>query len=337
MSAAALPLFGRRYQLLVKFPKNDQGEQTVLTITDSSFEPEALRITFDVYTVVRATYWYADIVIYNLDEATVAQIMGNHSNGPSGVEQGMEVILSAGYLSGNYGVIWDGYVMQPMWDRENVTDYKLTLHCVIGLGDTRNYVNKTYDSIGQRDLVARIAQDSFRPIPIETGAISTRVDNKASSRAYTVFGNPLPYVDSIAADNNMLNWLTAKGINIADPNENEDVVSRDDLVVYTPRTGIIGTPVQTQDGANVRLLLDPRVQVKKPVMQIKIDNAIVRQIKKEAGDFGKIGLLDRDGQYLVAAVHHIGDTRGQAWYTEITGVTPELWKLVGAAIVQGGA
>lgn len=330
---AQLPLYGRKYLLLVKFPPDAAGNQTVLKISDSSFEPEALRVTFDVYTPAWQNFWYADISIYNLDESKTLQLLGNNTQGPTGIKEGMEVILYAGYLNGNYGVIWDGFVMQPLWDRENVTDFKVTLHCVIGLPDlTRNFINNTYGGsvagVSQLDLLSKMAKDCFRPIGIQPGAISGTVNNTPLPRGKTVFGNPKRYFNWVAADNNMMAWLDAKGLKMADLGNVNDI-SKDDVVVYTPQTGIIGTPVQTQYGADFRFLLDPRIQAKKPLMQIKVDNTIIRQQKKEVGV--PPGLLDQDGQYIVQAVRHVGDTRGQEWYTEVIGITSLNGK---AALIQ---
>lgn len=324
-----LPLYGRKYQLLIKFPPDAAGNQTILTVTDSSFEPEALRITFDVYTPAWQNFWYADIAIYNLDESKTLQLIGNNTQGPTGVKQGMEVVLSAGYQNGNYGIIWDGFVMQPMWDRENVTDFKVTLHCVLGLDElTRNFINNTYANVSQLGLISQMARDCFHPISIAPGALSTTVNATPLPRGKTLFGNPKRYFNWIASDNNMQGWLDAKGFKLADLSNDLDI-SKDDVIVFTPMTGLVGTPIQTQYGADFRLLLDPRIQAKKPLMQVKLDNTVIRQQKKEIGVLP--GLLDQDGQYIVQAVRYIGDTRGPDWYTEVTGITSLNGK---AALIQ---
>jgi hypothetical protein len=329
-----LPLFGRKYQLLVKFPPDDQGNQTVLDITDSDIEPRALRVTFDIYMPTWQNWWTADISIYNLNEVTALALLGDPTQGVSGVNQGMEVILSAGYggSSSNYGVIWDGFVFQPLWDRENVTNFKLTLRCSIGLADlTRNFVAQTYSQINQLDLISQMAKDCFRPITIQKNAVTSKIKTQTLSRGRTVFGNPRRYFNWIAADNNVETWLGNKGITFTDPSTDFSV-SAEDAVEYTPETGLIGTPVQTQDGANIRVLLNPNISAKKPLMQVRINNAVIRQLKRQRNE--RPGLLDQDGQYIVQAVRHIGDTRGNDWYTEVTGVSPEFFKKVGIAIGQ---
>ena len=307
----AFPLYGRKYQLTLKLP-DSQGNQTVLDISDSSFEPGALRITFDVTTVAWQTYWSADIVIYNLDEPTGTQILSS---------QGMEVSLSAGYQNSGYGVIWDGYVMQALWDRENVVDFKITLHCMIGFDDlTRNFINRTYAGISQQQLITRMAKDCFRPIGVQS--ISTKLDAQVLPRGKTVFGNPKKYIDWVAADNNMMSWLTSKGLNMTTP---AAALPGGTATVYTPATGLIGTPEQTDQGVMFRVLLDSSIQIKNPLMQVKIDNTIIRQQKRNIGELPHF--LDSDGQYIVTMARYVGDSRGNDWYTEVTGVTQE-WALL---------
>lgn len=339
MSSVALknlPLFGRYYSLQVKFPPNDNGEQTVLTLTDSSFEPEALRITFDVYTPAWEAWWHADISIYNVDQVTATQIIGGGGSAttPSGIKQGMEVILSAGYLNGNQGVIFDGFVFQPLWDRENVTDFKITLRCVVGLtADLYNSINQNYAAgLTQNQLVQKMASDCYRPIAISGDQI-TSLPDRPLKRGITVVGNPRKHLSFIAQDNNAQTWISASGLTMA--NINSDLASTADAIVYTPETGIVGTPQQTQYGVNLRLLLDPRVKAQKPFMLVAIDNTVIQQQKKQLGVLP--GLLDQNGQYAVLGVRHIGDTRGNEWYTEVQGVTTVNGKLAGFVAVGAAA
>ena len=117
--------FGRKYQVVVNLPPPYEP----IIVTDSEWEPEALRVTFDVYMpFYQGAYWYADIVIYNADSAIVDPILISKA-------QNISVELSAGYQNpqGAYDVIWSGNIFQAFLERENVVDLKLTLHCLIRL------------------------------------------------------------------------------------------------------------------------------------------------------------------------------------------------------------
>ena len=85
------------------------------------------------------------------------------------------------------------------------------------------------------------------------------------------------------------------------------------------------------DAVEFTVLLDPRVKVEKPLMTVKIDNSQIRFLKRQIGQ--PIRPLDQDGTYVVAEVRHIGDTRGNPWYTVIKAM-----KRVGnaTAVLPGG-
>src|SRR5208282_1443321 len=92
--------------------------------------------------------------------------------------------------------------------------------------------------------------------------------------------------------------------------------------VYTPNTGLIGTPIQTDQGVNCSVLLDPRVQAKVPVQTFGIEQALIQQATLSPGQLVKP--LQSTGTYCAVAVRHRGDSRGNMWQTDITGVTPDV-------------
>jgi hypothetical protein len=333
LSASTTPLFGRKYQLQIAFPASG-GNQTVLTLSDSAWEPEALRITFDVTTSWGMKFWSAEICVYNLNEQTANQILSQGANSgasssPSSstaqaipIQQGMEVTLSAGYQAKNqYGVIWDGYVLQAMWERENQTDFKLTLHCLNWLGLlSRNDVNLAFTGnvVTQQQVIAKMAKNSFHPIGV--GQVSPSLAGKNLPRGKVVFGNPQKHLWEMARDNNMQVWLGSKGLlNFAGLNDPGIPIANQEAKQYTPTTGIVGTPVQTQKGANFRLLLDPNVGVQVPAMCVAINNAVIRQLQIQPGNLSSLSILSQDGVYVVYAARYVGDSRGNDWYTDVEG------------------
>ena len=127
-------LYGIKWSLEVSTPQGN-GTTSILSVEGGTFEQETLRIVFNVYTpAIQSAYWYADINIYNFNADTALTLI----NGASNIAPGMTVILKAGFANGNYDVIWQGPVFQPTFVRENVTDYKLSLHCILGLAQASN-------------------------------------------------------------------------------------------------------------------------------------------------------------------------------------------------------
>lgn len=316
-----LPLFLRKWKVEVQLP--DSTDLLVITSEDD----EALRVVFDIYTPALHVWWTADVTIYNLDQLTIAKLTTRP------IKQGAKVTVSAGYQHGNFGVIWSGPVFQPIFDRENVVDFKITLSCLLGLDQfLYNQVNFAYNGgLSQYEILQRMVAEAFHKIPV--GTISqTKLQAKKLPRGGVVFGRPDRYLNNWANANNSQWWFSPSGLQFGQADD--DVPTQSTDFVYTPETGIIGVPQQTQYGILVTVLLDPRLLVTKPLPVIKIDNTIIRQTKKEIGEFPNI--LDQDGEYIVGAVRHSGDTRGNVWYTEITGVTSTKGKMSMLQAAVGG-
>lgn len=94
------------------------------------------------------------------------------------------------------------------------------------------------------------------------------------------------------------------------------------IPVITSATGMIGLPEQTQNGIKIRVLLNPNIKIGQA---IKIDNKSVQQYRFGMGvsQQAKNALIDQsiklnaDGLYYVMIADHTGDTRGQAWYSDL--------------------
>lgn len=85
---------------------------------------------------------------------------------------------------------------------------------------------------------------------------------------------------------------------------------------------MIGMPVQTMDGVEVKCLLNPNLKVDS---LIKIDEASIQKAKYSL-TWDNVYERDRsildqhiaaDGVYKVLWLSHSGDTRGNPWYTDI--------------------
>jgi hypothetical protein len=342
VSTSANPLFGRKWKLTVAGPANSTSQtQQKLVISSDDF-PQPLKVTFDIQTLWYSWYWQAEIRIYNLSEdstqwllsqgGTVTSTSGNTGSGPTSgtqsppIQQGMQVTLEAGYQTpGQYGVIWQGSVLQPLFSRENQVDFVVTLRCVIGLNeDARNFVNQVYaEGIDPLVMVQQMAKDCFHPIPI--GTVSPSLSGPALSYPKVVFGNPGKHFSEIARSVNKQWWLDKSGFNVGDlVKEFPKTASYTFTPANTPPiagsiSSVIGTPIQTQFGVNCRLLLNPNVVVSNPPMAIAINNTVIQQLQRQIGDITSIGILSQNGTYGVVGARYIGDTRGDVWYTDVTG------------------
>lgn len=328
----SIPYFGRAYKLIIKTKAGDE-----ITIASSAWEPEALRIVFIAEQIAVASRWLADITIYNLTAATGRAIgaddptaqTGKYGDFNTSIEKDDDVILSAGYqynFDAASSIIYTGKVFQPMWEREGATDNKLTLRCYLGLWeDEQKYVNLTLPA-GSTDLagVQQVAAQAEIPIEyLDTDTLSTR----KLPRAKVVSGRPRLYFDRVAISNKLQCWMGRAGLNIAPlapTSTTPEIVYRplSAASANTPATQavkqtVIGSPQQTEDGVVFRVLMDTQARLRQ---LIRLDMSVVRLQAKAQGQSSP-SRLDTDQLYVISGIRYIGDTRGDAWYAEIHGVT----------------
>lgn len=298
--------FGRAWKVEVITVRPDPNSDQMLQTTTYSFgstawQPETLHIRFDT-TQSFAGWWYCDLTIYNLN-SPVEQDM---------ITYGMICKLSAGYQSDQVlGTIFQGMIIQPLWEREEGINYKLTLHCMVGvLEGTNNFVSETFGgNVTQRVLVQQMAQACRQPLnaqnvdPLGTDPIT---------RATTIFGQPQDFLQNVADTNNALFWVSNLAANIRSLREATTVSQLN----YDETNGLIGTPQQTQQGVVITVLLDSRATL---LQQIKLSSRVtVAQLTRQQGRYPTI-LSPVGNTYTIGCVHHYGDSRGNDWYTEITG------------------
>ena len=300
------PLFGRKWKITVYL--SDGG---VLVLSDSSSTPigSALRTTFSIERPGYQACYYGDINVYNLNGATESTI----------IEEGNRVTVEAGYLDGYYGKIFDGKVFQVFRQRENVIDYKLTLHCIDGMGIyDGNLVNFTIqpgsDQRGHLQIIANQAKN-----PFQLGVVTDNLSTTKLPRGKTFFGSPESYLRPIAQSNNAQLYIYDNAVHMTRVVDGT-VVQANQAIKVAPETGLIGSPQVTSNGVQFKVLLNPLIKIVNPSMLIYLEPTSV-SIKQQLAQIGQyFTILDNAGYYQVGSLHHIGDTRGNDWYTEVTGI-----------------
>lgn len=262
-----------------------------------------LRIKFSVKRSDTITPNTADIRVYNLEEETALRIRKEFT----------KVILQAGY-EGNFGVIFKGNIKQVIIGRESATDTFIDI--VAGDGD-RAYnfavINTTLlEGATQQDQVDAAAT-AMTPKGVTAGHIG-EMPTEALPRGKVMYGNARNYLRDVAQ-------TTQKSVSIQD--EQITFVPQKgylpgERVVLTSKTGMIGTPQQTNEGVNVKCLLNPNIKIGSSV---EINNASIAQYKinlSVPNSAANIPApLTADGVYYVLVAEHSGDTRGIEWYTSL--------------------
>jgi hypothetical protein len=325
MSTSTVPLFGHKYDLTISFLDGSDD----LTLSSDDWEPEALRFTFDINQTGYQATWDAEICVYNLNDKTNKQLL---------VTQGAVVTLNAGYQTGsNYGLIFSGIVLRAMFEKQNVTDYKLTMQCITGmqqfLNAVVNFASGPFQT--QAQLIAQIAQNASHPFQV--GTTSPLLETQRLPCPKILFGAPKFYIEQMARHHNLTWTATQSGLfiqnlDLSEPNPDliyspaippgDDITQPDPSITYS----IQGTPQQVDQGVVFRVMLDARLQISIPPQGVKIDNKVVRQQPVAIGVFPPI--LSQDGIFAVIGIRHIGDSRGNEWTSEIHGIITTAQKAI---------
>jgi len=263
-----------------------------------------LRIKFSVKRSDTQTPNMAEIRIYNLEEQTANRIKKEFS----------KVILQAGYES-NFGVIFQGNIKQVYSGRENATDTFLDI--IAGDGDLAyNFaiVNTTLAAgAGQSDQI-NAAIGSMNGKGVSAGSVATSSTAKLP-RGKVMYGMARDYLKQ-SSESTDTTWSIQDGkvqfvpVTSYLPGE---------AVVLTAKTGMVGTPTQTNEGVNVKCLLNPKLKIGG---RVQLDNENIARLKINLSQPGSPANIPApitdDGVYYVLVIEYQGDTRGQEWYSTIT-------------------
>lgn len=291
--------FGRKASLLLV-----QGTQAL--------DLSGLRFRFTVKAMDAESPTNAEIRVYNLSQDTVRQIRGEYSR----------VVLQAGY-EGNYGVIFDGTIKQFRIGRENGTDTYLDL--LAADGDTAyNFavVNRTLAAGStSKDRIAA-AVDAMKPKGITGSDVLIPGTGGTLPRGKVLFGLARVALRN-EADSNYATWNISQGRVQVIPRQG---YAPGEVVVLNGRTGLIGRPEQTVDGIRAKCLINPAIQIG---ARVQIDQAAINQTLQQNPEAAPVpynqwaGLqllanIAADGLYRVFVIEYEGDTRGNAWYCDLT-------------------
>jgi hypothetical protein len=321
MSTQPYPgLFGRRYELSIQTTSGD-----TITVSSDSFEPEALKFTYEIETSAMSDMWTATFEIYNLDLQTITTL----------INQGSSITLQAGYQNGQqYGIIWTGKVLWAEFSRKNVTDQILTIQSIAG-GDLINKMVSlaTGPFQTQRQLLLQMCQAANLTVN-DPGNMINNTDQLPSPKVF--FGQSRKYIGDAVRTANTWGFpsFTPGEVNIlalkltssvpeiiySSPIPVTSRLQADPTISYT----IIGTPKQTliadtQWGIAFKVLCDSRLKVQAIPQLIKIDQSVL--IDQTPFSFGAPPpVLSKTGNYCVVAVGNYGDTRGNEYYTEVLAI-----------------
>lgn len=260
---------------------------TPLDVTD-------LRCVFKVSKTMSGSGNQAQVMIYNLAPNSENKIIKN----------GTRVIIEAGYMTGQYGLIFDGDAIQPLRGREdNVTK---TLEIISQDGDL--FLNKALSN--ETRAAGMTPADQIQAMVgkgdpnITLGCVSENLSQTRLPRGKVLFGQPKDILHRLAVSEEALFYINDRTINFVKPMD----LPPGEVISLTPTTGLIGTPEETDDGVKARSLLNPMINLN---TLVHIDTSRMKESKTLAKKLG-------NGIFKVVSLEHTGDTHNNdPWYTDI--------------------
>jgi hypothetical protein len=344
--ASDIPFFGRAWALIFSSTQSNPGAPDII-ISSDAFEPEALRVTFDINQYAFSAFWHAEITIFNANGGITAGPSKGVNLTKAVISEGDTITLMAGYQA-DYPdipppIIWQGQIFYTLQDRDNVVDQRLIIHSLVSRAlTTQNFINATAPAfLSQFEQARYIADNSvnkiqMNPQQIQSALSAAPIKRGAANlpRAKTYFGPPHQYLQKLAEQANCLSWFDAhhwQADSLQKPTgELVGTYAPVNLLGGPPQKigkvslSLIGQPQQTQQGVTFRILLDPKVQVLAPLPLVSLQKQYIRQapIPYPLPPDTFIAIpLSEDDTYVVVGVRFIGDTRGNAWYTDVIGAT----------------
>ncbi|MCJ2138460.1 hypothetical protein [Methylobacterium sp. E-066] len=268
---------------------------------------QGLRMTFEITMKDTSTPNVARIGIYNLKDSSTQ----------SAFFVGKRVKVSAGYVTGQSYVLFDGEIRQARNLRTDVTDKVLAILATDG-STPRNYavVNKTLSAGHTHNDRVMACFEPMKALGIGLGFIDTAALSKVKfSRGAALFGNVKDHLRQICAATRT-SWSIQKG--------KLQVLGNDKAlpggeIVLNSRTGLVGMPIQTIQGIEGVALLNGNIV---PGCVVRIDQKSIQQAEYDPSITGEPNnkLLNQfgissDGRYKVFYVGHVGDSRGESFFT----------------------
>ena len=303
-----------------------EGGKT-FTFTGDENGGQGLRITFETTQKDASTPNVARIGIFNLADSSTQPAFF----------VGKTVTLSAGYVGEPIYVLFKGEIRQARNLRADVTDKVLAILATDG-STPRNYavVNKTLSAGHTYYDRVMAAFEPMKALGLGLGYIDKEALSKVKfPRGAALFGNVKDLLRQTAAATKT-SWSIQNG--------KLQVLANDKplpggVIELNSKTGLVGLPVQTIQGIEGVALLNGQIV---PGCTVKIDQKSIQQAEFDPSISGNPNneLLKRygisaDGTYKVFYVGHVGDTRGEPFFTNFVAVATSAGSISPAMAARG--
>jgi len=254
----------------------------------------------------------ARIRIFNPQPSTIKSIQTEYT----------QVSLQAGYKNGNYGIIFSGDIMQVKTGKLESTTRFIDIMASDGdLFHSFGFINTVIApnqsmSAAVKAIKQNAAANGVTPdSSVDSGLAVT---GGILPRGKVLYGTGIAVVSTIA-DKAGATWWIENGVLKAAPLTG---YLPGQAVVINSTTGQIGVPEATEQGVNVRTLLNPLIKIGNTV---KLNNNEITAAQANNFSAGYPNYkskayfadLDPSGLYTVMVVEHSGGIRQNPWYSDL--------------------
>jgi hypothetical protein len=250
--------------------------------------------------------------------------------------------VEAGYYFSGFGLIFDGTVVQYVRGKENPVDSYLDIWA--GDGDVAFNTGTIFKVLPAGSTVSQKFDAVYGSYKEVQGDL-TRGQNDAAQirdktyREHLMVGTTRSQARQLALSYNMGNHFDNGAWNVVAGG----AYKKGEVVVLSPRTGLVGLPEVTQQGIQIRCLLNPKLQLGGlvqidsqflsgvpylPGTQAETDaqGNVIGPGKPVGGPIFSTALFNQEfikaytsptGRYAIIMMNYSGDTRGQPWYCDL--------------------
>lgn len=294
--------------------------QCRLVVSDNDGNSEdlsVLRVSFKITHGIQTTPRVLAARVYNPAPATIVACKHMYQ----------QVTLAVGY-GDRTQEIFVGKIWQTRDGRESPTDSFLDIFATTGeeaftFGTVSTTLNEGWTHQDVHETIAK----SMSADNVKAGTLPKV--RGTGARPKVLYGMSRDHARSLSVSTNSVGGIDGNELHYISVQDIGRPKDNDTVLVISPQTGLIGTPVQTQDGINFKCLIDPKIRVNSTVRleDVKVLDAQADPNVASTNNGNLIGGYDGTqasvlglsptGTYSVIWVEHEGDTRGNPWYSSV--------------------
>lgn len=260
---------------------------------------KGLRISFEITKSTLSFPNLCKLTIYNANEETKSTLQKKFT----------KIVLNVGY-EGDVRLLFKGEVRNVAQSKVGV-DSTITCYSGDGERDWQNATfNKTFSESVTMDSAIEEVLKSFKEVTV--GVVEGLPQTADKLMGQTLSGSSKDILDGFAKEYGF-EWSIQDGEVVITPDE--EPLQGDEAILVNSVTGMIGSPILTEIGADVTTLLNPRMlpnrafQIESVNNDIQMGNLFFRDIKKTSAE----------GTYKIQEVVFKGDSHEGEWVSTVKG------------------